>query len=200
MSGITNKSLDGRYTLSDLRASLPGGEVWSAEMSDGARVLAFISVADLEDAPDKVEAAMEACSEIDSPHVVPWVDGGVTDDDRFWLIAPWFADVDFSTWVTDAEGVDPSTATRVGHQIARALAAIHDAGQTHRTMHGALVGLAGTDSEQPVAFVYGAGLAESLPGYQPLKKNELQLSKYAIARVGLSHQSWFAGTVLGGSK
>ncbi|MDP6945040.1 MAG: protein kinase, partial [Myxococcota bacterium] len=124
----------------------------------------------IEDADAKVEAALQACEEVASPQVVGWSDGGTTDDGAMWLVAPWQGSSSFSEYVSRCDGLSPSEAAVLVHQVARAVAAGEAHGIHHHFLGGELVRLMEVEGQGHVAKVYGHGLCGLMAPYSAVRK------------------------------
>ena len=123
MSNMTAEKIGERYTPDRERATLPYGTLWEADDAEGGRALLLLCKPGIDDPDAKAEAVLQASDEVDSPHVVAWSDGGVSEEGCMWLAAPWMGSASFSEHVTRCNGLAPSEAARIVHQVARALEA-----------------------------------------------------------------------------
>ncbi|MGM0574175.1 MAG: protein kinase domain-containing protein [Myxococcota bacterium] len=172
MSEANLETLGGRYRLDRQRTEFPFGALWEADDVQGGRVLLLLSPPGVEGAGGASVTAVETSSAVKSSNVVPWSDGGATDDGRFWLVAPLLGGLSFSELVERSDGLSPDEAAPIVQQVARAVAAGEEAGVHHLALCGELVRLVELDGGRYAAKVYGFGLAGLLPGYKPLRKKD----------------------------
>jgi serine/threonine protein kinase len=175
MAEPSGELLGGRYRLLGERTTFPFGEWWEAEDDQGARTLVLRMSAEVADPAAKAEAALAACARVDTPHLVPWADGGVDAKGRGWLAAPMFGPWSLTEHLTRSEGVPPAEAALLIHQVTRAVAAGEAQGLLHHALSSEFVRLVPLPEGGYGVKIYGYGLADLLPSYKPLRKQESYL-------------------------
>ncbi|MBL8786453.1 MAG: hypothetical protein JNJ59_16240, partial [Deltaproteobacteria bacterium] len=118
MAESSGELLGGRYRLLGERTSFPFGSWWEAEDDQGARTVVLRMHAEVVDPAGKAKAAIATTASIDSPHIVPWADGGVDAQGHGWLAAPMFGPWSLTEHVSRGEGVPPAEAAPLVHQLA----------------------------------------------------------------------------------
>lgn len=175
MAETAGELLGGRYRLLGERTSFPFGAWWEAEDDQGARTVVLRMNAQVADPEAKAKGAIEATAKLDSPHIVAWADGGVDGQGQGWLAAPMFGPWSLQEHFTKSEGIPPSEAAPLIHQLARAVAAAEAAGQTHNTLTSEFVRMVPLPEGGHGVKVYGFGLGDLLPSYKPLRKQDAYL-------------------------
>ncbi len=161
----------GPYGLTSKIAAYPYGELWEGS-GPGGKILALVLDAKIDDAAQVAEKIEADARKLNSAWAVRWIDHGETDDGRAWLAAPRTGDVSLSEAASDG-ALSPPEATRIAHQIARALVLAAEAGLVHHALSGDLVRLIKLDGDAGYAVkIYGFGLAGNIPPYKPMKKKD----------------------------
>jgi len=172
MAESSGELLGGRFRLLGERASFPFGSWWEAEDEQGARTIVLRMQAEVADPAAKATQAMAQSASIDSPHIVPWADGGTDAKGHGWLAAPMFGPVSLHEHVSRGEGIPPAEAAPILHQIARGMAAAEAASVQHLCLASELVRLVPLPEGGHGVKLYGYGLSELLPSYKPLRKQD----------------------------
>jgi len=175
MAESSGELLGGRFRLLGERAAFPFGSWWEAEDEQGARTLVLRMSGDVAEPAAKATQAMAQSASIDSPHVVPWADGGVDAEGQGWLAAPMFGPWSLTEHVTRGEGIPPTEAGPIMHQLARGLAAAEAVNVHHLTLASELVRLLPLPEGGHGVKIYGYGLSDLLPSYKPLRKQDAYL-------------------------
>jgi serine/threonine protein kinase len=175
MAESSGELLGGRYRLLGERTSFPFGSWWEAEDDQGARTVVLRMHAEVVDPAGKAKAAIATTASIDSPHIVPWADGGVDAQGHGWLAAPMFGPWSLTEHVSRGEGVPPAEAAPLVHQLARAIAAGEAAKVLHHCLTSELVRLVPLPEGGYGVKVYGYGLSDLLPPFKPLRKQDAYL-------------------------
>ncbi|MFO0748352.1 MAG: protein kinase [Myxococcota bacterium] len=172
MAESSGELLGGRFRLLGERAAFPFGTWWEAEDEQGARTIVLRMSAEVAEPAAKATQAMAQSASIDSPHVVPWADGGVDSKGQGWLAAPMFGPWSLHEHVTRGEGIPPSEAAPIMEQLARGMAAADAVGVHHHCIASELVRLVPLPEGGHGVKIYGYGLSELLPSYKPLRKQD----------------------------
>ncbi len=176
MAESSGELLGGRYRLLGERAAFPFGAWWEAEDDQGARTVVLRMHPEVVDPAKKAKDAVDIGAKIDTPHLVPWADGGVDQNGHGWLAAPMFGPWSLIEHVSRGEGgVPPAEAAPLMHQLARAIASGEKAGVMHHALSSELVRLVPLPEGGYGVKIYGYGLADMLPAYKPLRKQDAYL-------------------------
>ena len=161
----------GPYSLNRKVAAYPYGELWDGT-GPGGKVLALLLAPGIADAGATAEKIEADARKLNTAWAVRWIDHGETDDGRAWLAAPRTGEVSLSEAAADGL-LDPAEATRIAHQIARALVLASESGLVHHALSGDLVRLIKLDADAGYAVkIYGFGMAGTIPTYKPMKKKD----------------------------
>ncbi len=172
MATTSGELLGGKFRPLGERIAFPFGTWWDAEDDQGARTLVLRLHAGVTDAAAKVKAAIDAAHKIDSPHIVPWTAGGVDAAGAGWLAAPMYGPWSLSEHVTRGEGIRPTEAAPLLHQVARALAAAETAGVPHHCLASEFIRLVPIPDAGNGIKIYGFGLADVLPSYKGVLRRQ----------------------------
>ena len=173
MAETSGETLGGRYRLLGERASFPFGSWWEAEDDQGARTVVLRLHPEVVDPAARTKEALEVSSRIDTPHLVPWADGGVDAKGQGWLAAPMFGPWSLLEHVTRGEGgLPPVEAAPLIHQVVRAVASGEKAGVLHHALTSELIRLVPLPDGGHGIKIYGYGLSQVLPAYKPLLRKQ----------------------------
>ncbi len=175
MAESSGELLGGRYRLLGERTSFPFGAWWEAEDDQGARTVVLRMNPEVAEPAAKAKAAVASTAGLDSVHIVPWADGGVDAKGHGWLAAPMFGPWSLTEHVTRTEGVPPAEAAPLMHQLVRAVASAEAAGVMHNTLTSEFIRIVPLPEGGYGVKVYGFGLADLLPSYKPLRKQDAYL-------------------------
>jgi eukaryotic-like serine/threonine-protein kinase len=158
----------GRYRLKQ-RIGVGGmGEVWAAHHHALKRDVA-VKILRPENSSDdtavaRFEREVRATSELNHPHTVRVFDYGVTDDGLWYYAMELLEGRDLLRVVQEDGPLDPSRATRLMLQAARALAEAHGRGITHRDLKPENLFLTAIGGEGDFIKVLDFGLAKVAGG------------------------------------
>jgi len=161
----------GPYGAERQLAAYPYGEVWEATSADG-RFLLLVLTPQLEGAESIAANAVARSADLTGPGIVGWSTHGVADDGRAFLAAPLGDNVSFAQLAKQSGVLNPHNAAGLARDIVQALVSASGAGQFHHSLSDEFVRVEGDEHTGFQAVVYGFGLAELVPGFKPLKKDD----------------------------